>query len=79
MPTSTFLIPYPVLSTMLRLVNSGRVSPYLDQITKDLPAILTHTAGRFVEDKFIYCTTVLYSKHLNGSFIRVRLLYRDKI
>ena len=79
MPTSIFLIPYPVLSTVLRLVNSGRVSPYLHQIAKDLPAILTRTAGRFVEDKFIYCSTVLYSIHPNGSFIRVRLLCRDKI
>jgi len=64
---------------MLTLVNPGQVSPHLHQIAKDLPVILTCTTGRFVEAKVNYWTAVLYFKHPNGSFIRVRLLYRDRI
>jgi len=38
----------------------------------DLPGISTCTTCRFVEDKSNYWTAVLYFKHPNGSFLRVR-------
>ena len=41
----------------------------------DIPAQSTCTTCRFKEDKSNYWTAVLYFKHPNGIYIRVRLLF----